>query len=349
MSLIAVMDWGLLPLTFLVFLGAVVLFEVSEEKFWILGAAAATAALFLAHLIGGQRKFLIPYPLPSDLTTWRTPAALTTLWLGSAVALSPAVFGDGAIFVSIPATLALGALSVRWCWSEGGDVRMLLGSATLVSYTGVCIAAALLELGDSMVFIIGFLYVTAGALAATLLRKRHRRAAKRHPTIEMAVLLITIVGTLVLMPVLNHFKPQGGYHALQFAALSSSPDLTPPYGTELESFLFGVKLDFLFLLCYPVALFLLCRRASQANADSRWFSRLGRFLSYVALSAIPSDVIDNYTVLKFLDGTGSSELLALGGVFTIWNFAVFGGCALYLLAALGSWVVRRRRAHAMAV
>jgi hypothetical protein len=123
----------------------------------------------------------------------------------------------------------------------------------------------------------------------------------------------------------------------------------PPSGADLENLLFGVKLDFLFLLCYPIALFLLCRRASRANTDSNWFSRLGRVLSYVALSAIPSDLIDNYTVLKFLDGTGSEDLLALGGIFTIWDFAVFGGCALYLLAALGRWVVRRRRAPAMAV
>jgi hypothetical protein len=156
------------------------------------------------------------------------------------------------------------------------------------------------------------------------------------------LLFITVAGTLALIPVLDHYKPEGGYHGLQFTALSGY-GLAVPHGSELENFLFGVKLDFLFLICYPVALFLLCRRAAVANADSRSFGRLGRLLSYVALSAIPSDLLDNFSVIRFLNGPEGRDLLAVGGICVLWNFAVVGVCVLYLIVALGRWLHVRRR------
>ena len=125
----------------------------------------------------------------------------------------------------------------------------------------------------------------------------------------------------------NSFKPQElTYHTLQFRALNGGLEeaarkLTPENSALLTA---GIKLDFLFLLLYPCTLSLACRLAMNVLNPSGSACKLGRILSWAVLSAIPSDAIDNYTMLHYLSSHSSALLLAIGGLCTEWNFAIAG-------------------------
>ena len=97
--------------------------------------------------------------------------------------------------------------------------------------------------------------------------------------------------------------------------------LTPENSALLTA---GIKLDFLFLLLYPCTLSLACRLAMNVLNPSGSACKLGRILSWSVLSAIPSDAIDNYTMLHYLSSHSSALLLAIGGLCTEWNFAIAG-------------------------
>jgi hypothetical protein len=133
---------------------------------------------------------------------------------------------------------------------------------------------------------------------------------------------LALASILVALRV-NAYKPPGlNYHTLQFAALSGHPlkDLTATEGQLLTS---GIKLDFVFLVLYPLTLFWACRLALRSLDRLTWRYKVGRVLSWAMLSAIPSDAFENYTMLHYIS-SGSGALLAAGAICTVWNFTIAG-------------------------
>src|SRR5213594_189241 len=151
-----------------------------------------------------------------------------------------------------------------------------------------------------------------------------------------------IVTTVVTMAALTRYKPEGGYHALQLAAFSDRLEtvkLSPSDRTNLE---FGLKLDFLFLVLYPCTLSLACRFAVRSSPRSSSLCRIGRLLSIAVLSAIPSDVFDNFSVLHYLSSGSSRGLLILGGLCTIWDFTIAGIAVVFSVGVTIARMFRRR-------
>lgn len=65
--------------------------------------------------------------------------------------------------------------------------------------------------------------------------------------------------------------------------------------------------DYLFLLCYPLALSLACAMLSGAPGNP--VPMVGAFVAWAVLAAVPLDAIENLAMLRMMD-QGASETLA---------------------------------------
>jgi hypothetical protein len=154
------------------------------------------------------------------------------------------------------------------------------------------------------------------------------------------LLAVLIIATVLTGLKLNSYKsPDLSYHTLQFAALNGGFDgfdkAAAKVTTDNSALLIaGLKLDFLFLLLYPSALSLACRLAMTALNPSGGVWKLGRFMSLAVLTAIPSDAIDNYTMLHYFSSGSSRLLLTIGALCTEWNFAIAGLAFLFFVGVV---------------
>ena len=93
----------------------------------------------------------------------------------------------------------------------------------------------------------------------------------------------------------------------------------------------SLRLDFAFLLAYPVSLALGCRILARRNAG--WFDRVGIQLSYALFACIPLDATENVALLRMLDIGASNGLARLAAICATIKFALILGAVVFLIAA----------------
>jgi hypothetical protein len=128
---------------------------------------------------------------------------------------------------------------------------------------------------------------------------------------QVRALWILLFAFLGVGGILGQFTPPGGWLALEFPKLDCLGPVASPNSwtvAQRDSALFGLGLDFLFLIIYPLFLSLWCGRASRRWNLSGWLARMGLFFSGLVLLAAPLDALENFG-LYFLIRGNSSEVL----------------------------------------
>lgn len=113
---------------------------------------------------------------------------------------------------------------------------------------------------------------------------------------QVAVLWALVSITLLLMLALSRLEPPGGWIRLEFPALNDSTGPGSPRSwsqAQREKALFGLGVDFLFLLVYPLFLSLFLERAGTLWKLAPGLARQCLALSSVILLAAPLDALEN--------------------------------------------------------
>jgi len=115
---------------------------------------------------------------------------------------------------------------------------------------------------------------------------------------------------LVVAWFLDMHKPPDGWLSLEFPKwLGVSAD--PPSkwtAQQREASLFGLGLDFLFLVLYPLYLSLLCSRASLHWRVPDWLAAVCGSFSYLILAAGPLDAAENIGLYCLIAGADGAAL-----------------------------------------
>lgn len=128
---------------------------------------------------------------------------------------------------------------------------------------------------------------------------------------QVRVLWILFFALLGVGGILGQLTPPGGWLALEFPAfndlsIDSSPGSWSP--GERDAALFGLGLDFLFLIIYPLFLALLCGRAGRNWNLPAWLARTSLFFSGLVLFAAPLDAVENFGLYFLIRGNTSETL-----------------------------------------
>ena len=128
---------------------------------------------------------------------------------------------------------------------------------------------------------------------------------------QISALWILFVAVVVVGGVLDQFRPPVGWLALEFPAWSDPSSATSPGSwkpEEREAALFGLGLDFLFLVLYPAFLSLLCGRAGCYWDLPAWLARTSLTFSGLALIAAPLDALENIGLYFLIKGESGDAL-----------------------------------------
>jgi hypothetical protein len=106
--------------------------------------------------------------------------------------------------------------------------------------------------------------------------------------------------------------------------------------------LFGVKLDYLFLLTYSTAISLGCVWAASLVRDRHWLARTGLYLAWLQWLAALFDAIENVGLLNMLGGRTAQPWPLIAQWFAIPKFALIVLGLLYILVIGGGFWLRRR-------
>lgn len=160
----------------------------------------------------------------------------------------------------------------------------------------------------------------------------------------LAVAALVMLGRLGPLDQLLKAREPAGILALEFAWSGKRAAEILARWQGLESVVrMQMWWDFLFLLCYPLALALAC--AMLANAPGNPAPMIGAFVAWAVLAAIPLDAVENLAMLRMLD-SGAAEGLAR---LTTWcaglKFTVLLAVVGYLLTA-GTATLIQRLGHA---
>lgn len=131
------------------------------------------------------------------------------------------------------------------------------------------------------------------------------------------ILSLSFIAVMVMSLVLDQLRPPGGWIALEFPAwVEPAPGDLPENWSrpDRDAALFGLGLDYLYLLLYPLFLSLLCARASLLWNLPRWLERAGRLFSRLVWLAAPLDALENaglYVLLRGNDGESLRWFISL--------------------------------------
>lgn len=109
-----------------------------------------------------------------------------------------------------------------------------------------------------------------------------------------------------------------------------------------EHALFGVKLDYLFLLTYSTGISLGCVWAASLVQERRWLVRAGLYLAWLQWLAALFDAIENLGLLKMLQGRIGQPWPWIAQWFAIPKFVLIAPGLLYTLVVGGGLWLRRR-------
>lgn len=155
-----------------------------------------------------------------------------------------------------------------------------------------------------------------------------------------AVAAIVMFGRLSPLDALLKAREPAGILALEFAWTGERAAEILAAWKDLESV---VRLqtwwDFVFLLCYPLALSLAC--AMLATAAGNPVPMIGTFVAWAVLAAIPLDAVENLAMLRMLDQGASDMLARLATWCAGLKFTALLAVVGYLLTAGGATLVQR--------
>lgn len=158
--------------------------------------------------------------------------------------------------------------------------------------------------------------------------------AEEHHGKALWVLFCTV---LMAAWVLDSHKPPDGWLSLEFPrwlGLTAAPpsEWTAP---EREAALFGLGLDFLFLVLYPLYLSLLCSRARRHWSQPAWLAAACAMFSWLILVAAPLDALENIGLYWLIRGTDDEALQWFVTVVSALKWLI----ALACLAVVGASLV----------
>lgn len=103
-----------------------------------------------------------------------------------------------------------------------------------------------------------------------------------------------------------------------------------------------IRLDFVFLLLYPVLLSLACAMLSDCRFAA--MAPVGIFISWAVLAAAPLDAVENWALLHMLDHSPTDLLARLAGYCAGLKFALVFSAVGYLILEGAVVVIRMCRA-----
>lgn len=127
---------------------------------------------------------------------------------------------------------------------------------------------------------------------------------------QVAALWVLALAALLVSLVLGRHRPPGGWLSLEFPALAG-PEWEAPESWsagEREVALFGLGLDFLFAVLYPLFLSLLLGRAAERWTLPGWLRRTSSFFSGLVLTACPLDAAENVGLYLLIMGSSAAGL-----------------------------------------
>lgn len=135
-------------------------------------------------------------------------------------------------------------------------------------------------------------------------------------------------------------REPGGIFALEFAWTAARAGEVLSAWRDLEAAVRAqTGWDFVFLLCYPLALSLGCAMLADAEANPVPF--IGAFVAWAVLAAAPLDAVENLAMLRMLDHGASEALAKLAGWCAGLKFTLLLAAAGYLLLAGTATLLRR--------
>ncbi len=90
-------------------------------------------------------------------------------------------------------------------------------------------------------------------------------------------------------------------------------EMLDDWGNKLHFLTFGFGLDFLFLLLYPIVLFLVLQLVAK-YAPHEWLKRFATFFAPVALTSGLFDAVENVCLLCYIFGHHAGWLLKMAGI-----------------------------------
>lgn len=106
-----------------------------------------------------------------------------------------------------------------------------------------------------------------------------------------------------------------------------------PEGGKLHYLTFGFGLDFLFLLLYPIVLFLILQLVAK-HVSPGWLKRFAAFSAPVILTSGLFDAVENICLLRYTFGHSDEWLLKMAGIFAGIKFVLLVVGGLIILPGL---------------
>mgnify|MGYP001769805540 CR=1 FL=1 len=135
-------------------------------------------------------------------------------------------------------------------------------------------------------------------------------------------------------------REPGGILALEFAWSGERAARILAAWEGLEAVVrLQTRWDYLFLLCYPLALSLAC--AMLADGARNPVPMIGAFVAWAVLAAIPLDATENLAMLRMVDHGASDTLAKLAAWCAGLKFTVLLAAAGYLLTVGTTMLIQR--------
>ena len=152
-----------------------------------------------------------------------------------------------------------------------------------------------------------------------------------------------MLGRLGPLDALLKAREPGGILALEFAWSGQRAAEILAAWDGLEAVVrLQTRWDFLFLLCYPLALSLACGRLADAPGNP--VPMIGAFVAWAALAAIPLDAVENLAMLRMVDQGGRETLAKVATWCAGLKFTALLAVVGYLLS-VGTATLAQRVLH----
>jgi uncharacterized membrane protein YhdT len=125
------------------------------------------------------------------------------------------------------------------------------------------------------------------------------------------ILSLSFIAILILSVVLDQLRPPGGWIALEFPAwIETAPGHLPENWSpsDRDAAQWGLGLDFLYLMLYPLFLSVLCAQASLLWNLPRWLTHTTRLFSRLVWLAAPLDALENAGLFFLIRGNDAASL-----------------------------------------
>ncbi len=153
-----------------------------------------------------------------------------------------------------------------------------------------------------------------------------------------------MLGRLAPLDEVLKTREPGGILALEFAwSGERAADILAAWEGLEATVRLQTRWDYLFLLCYPLALSLAC--AMLADTPRNPVPMIGTFVAWAVLAAIPLDATENLAMMRMVDHGASDTAAKL----TTWcaglKFTVLLAAVGYLLTVGTAMIIQRLLPH----